>query len=166
MKVKLFIRYLLCSIVFANTSYAIADTNKSRHSSQVIVFISFSMPDASVKQWMRQAEKIHAPVVIRGLINNSFKTTIQKMAELTKDNHGGVQIDPTLFRRFQINQLPAVVVLDEGDCLPGQSCFANYDVIYGDVTLDYALKKITDQHDALSPIAMLASKLLEGDKDE
>ena len=88
------------------------------------------------------------------------------MAELIKDNHGGVQIDPTLFRQFQINQVPAVVVLNETNCLPSQSCLESYDVIYGDVTLDFALKRIADQHDSLSSVAMRASALLGDESHE
>ena len=129
-------------------------------SSPIIVFVSFSMPDASLKQWMRQAELIHAPVVVRGLVNNSFKETIKKMATFTRDNHGGVQLDPTLFKRFQINQVPAVVVWKDAGCLPSQSCIENYDVIYGDVELSYALKKVADQHDTLSEVAQKAIAML------
>lgn len=128
----------------------------------IIIFVSFSMSDTSLKQWMRQAEIIHAPVVIRGLINNSLKDTIHKMAELTKDNHGGVQLDPTLFRRFQINQVPAVVVWDEKQCLPSQSCIDNFDVVYGNVTLDFALQKIVDQKGSLSMIANHGIEALRG----
>ncbi len=135
---------------------------KSMQPAPIIIFVSFSMPQTSLKLMMHQAEIIHAPVIIRGLVNNSFKATIQKMAELTKDNHGGVQIDPTLFRRFQINKVPAVVVWNENECAPSQSCLENYDVIYGDVTLDFALKKIAAENDALSEIATRASSILRG----
>jgi len=129
-------------------------------SSPIIVFVSFSMPDASLKQWMRQAELIQAPVVVRGLIHNSFKETIQKMAALTRDNHGGVQLDPTLFRRFQIKQVAAVVVWKESGCLSNQSCIENYNVIYGDVELSFALQKIAGQNDDLSEIAQKALAIL------
>src|SRR5262249_44152037 len=114
--------------------------------SHILIFVSFSMPNLSLKQWMREAERIHSPVVIRGLLDNSFKATAKKMADLTLDNHGGVQLDPTLFRRFQINQVPAVVIWRDSNCEAHQSCIENYDVIYGDVTLKYALEKIAEQN--------------------
>lgn len=130
--------------------------------SPIIIFVSFSMPKESLKSWMQEAEKIHAPIVIRGLVDNSFKATIKKMAELAIDNQGGFQIDPTLFKKFQINQVPAVVVTNKSNCLPTQTCREDYDVIYGNVHLDYALEKIADQNDSVSLLAQSAlSKLRE-----
>lgn len=122
----------------------------------IYIFISFSMPNESIKGWMAEVEKIGAPVVIRGLVNNSFKETWKKVSEFTHDNKGGVQLDPNLFRRFQIDKVPAVVIAKNDSCLPTQTCMDEYDVIYGDVTLSYALKKIADRNDALSPIALAA----------
>jgi conjugal transfer pilus assembly protein TrbC len=122
----------------------------------IMIFVSFSMPDASIKGWMKEAEIIHAPVVIRGLINNSFKETMKKMAELAKDNHGGVQLDPTLFQRFHIEKVPAVVVSLVQNCSPNQTCLDDFDVIYGDVTAEYALTKISNQNDSVSKLAKAA----------
>ena len=47
-------------------------------SGDVLIFISFSMPEESLKQWIAQAQRIHAPLIIRGLINNSFTETQAK----------------------------------------------------------------------------------------
>jgi conjugal transfer pilus assembly protein TrbC len=139
--------------LFAITMQSICLGSPSTQEAQVIIFVSFSMPKDSLKGWMQEAEKIHAPVVIRGLVNNSFKETLKKMTGLAHDNHGGVQLDPALFQKFQINRVPAVVVTTSSNCLPNQSCREEYDVIYGDVHLDYALKKIAAQKDAVSSIA-------------
>ena len=46
-----------------------------------------------------------------------------------------------------------VVVIKNEECLPTQTCRDDYDVIYGDVTLEYALQKIVLQQDNLSDIA-------------
>lgn len=160
-------KIILLAVVICIMGWTLACNAKlqqKRAVSPVLIFVSFSMPDASLKQWMSVAEQIHAPVVIRGLINHSFKDTIKKMADLTRDNHGGVQLDPTLFRRFQINQVPAVVVWKEANCLPSQSCLDEYDVVYGDVTLAFALQKIVGQKDSLSAFAAKAVAILhEGD---
>lgn len=121
--------------------------------SHILIFVSFSMPEKSLKTWMRDANTIHAPVIIRGLINNSFKETTAAIYKLVKDESGGMQIDPILFERFQIKKVPAVVVTQSVNCLANQSCLENYDVFYGDVGLEYALKRIAQQKDDLSPIA-------------
>lgn len=140
---------LIClSLLIVTTSYANKAIDKN-----IIIFVSFSMPDESLKGWMREAQIINAPVVVRGFINNSFKDTINKISILTKDNHGGIQIDPTLFQRFQVDKVPAVVVVKEPNCMPSMSCAIDYDIVYGDVTLLYALKKIANEEDSLSAIA-------------
>lgn len=132
--------------------------------SNVLVFVSFSMPEVSIKGWMKEAEKIGAPVVIRGLVNNSFKATIQKMTELAKDHHGGVQLDPTLFQKYQINQVPAVVVTTTEDTWPNERP-EEYIKVYGDVHLDYALKKIADQKGEPARIAQRALVTLRENHD-
>ena len=99
----------------------------------IIVFVSFSMPEESIKAWITQAQKIGAAVYIRGLVNNSFRDTAKIISGLVQDQPGGLLIDPTLFKKYSITQVPAVVVVD------GES----FDVVYGDVTLDYALEKIS-----------------------
>lgn len=118
----------------------------------ILIFVSFSMPKESLKGWISEAEKIHAPVVIRGLVNNSFKETLARMNELVSNNKGGVQLDPVLFKKFQIKQVPAVVVRDGNE----------YDVIYGDSHLDYALETVIKRNDALSVSAKHALTMLRG----
>lgn len=101
----------------------------------IMIFVSFSMPIESIKQWIAQANKISASVYIRGLVNNSFKDTTKVVRELVKDQIGGLLIDPTVFKKYAINQVPAVVVVNN----------SNFDVVYGDVSLDYALEKISKE---------------------
>ena len=128
---------------------------------RILIFVSFSMPEKSLKTWMYDADKIQAPLIIRGLINNSFKETTTAIYKLVKDGSGGMQIDPTLFNRFQIEKVPAVVVTQSESCLPNQSCIDNYDVFYGDVGLEYALKRIAREKDELSVVAEEASQKLK-----
>lgn len=126
----------------------------------ILIFVSFSMPKESIKGWMNDAEKIHSPVLVRGLVNNSFKETTKKIMALSEDNHGGVQLDPQLFKAFDIKQVPAVVVIQDIQCVTTKTCSGTYDVVYGNVHLDYALEKIAGQKDQLSPIAESALKTL------
>ena len=151
---------LLWLLFFSNVVFAETTSYRPALQPSVIIFVSFSMPKESIKGWVREGEIIHAPVVLRGLVNNSFKDTIKKVNELIQDNHGGVQIDPTLFQRFNVNKVPAVVVVKSTICLPSQTCPDEFDVIYGDVKLEYALRKIIDKKDNLSPIAEEALKIL------
>jgi len=113
-----------------------------------IIFISFSMSDESIVSYLRDAKKIHASVVIRGLINNSFKDTFLKMASIVKQaGGGGVELNPPVFKKFSISHVPAVVVLSS-DISVGYSNTplekANFDVVYGDIPLYDALKTVRD----------------------
>lgn len=133
--------------------------NKNAPSSPVLIFVSFSMPKASLRGWLKQADRLNAPVIIRGLVHNSFRDTTTAVMALVTDNRGGVQLDPTLFKRFHIDKVPAVVVIDTA-CLAKEDC-QNFHVVYGDVTLDYALKEIARQNDSLSLYAESALQQLK-----
>ena len=98
----------------------------------VLIFISFAMPMKSISGWLKQANLIGASVYLRGFVNNSFKDTLEIARQLFEKVVGGVLIDPTVFNKYSILQVPAVVVQGDHD----------FDVIYGDVTLDYALESI------------------------
>lgn len=154
-------RYLKMIACFTLLYAASCNANDSN----IIIFASFSMPKESIKQWIRQGTEIQAPIVIRGLVNNSFKDTINVLYNLNQEMHGGVQLDPTLFQKYQINKVPAVVVTNTANCLPNQSCHETYDVVYGDVTLSYALKMIAAKNDDVSSIANTALTILKENHD-
>jgi len=102
----------------------------------VHVFVSFSMPETLLIQTFREAEQLNLPVYIKGLHQNSMKLTAQKIMEYTKEVPSlSLQIDPTLFDKYGINQVPAIVS-DNGQV---------FDVIYGNLKLKEALKRIIDE---------------------
>src|SRR5687768_7885553 len=81
--------------------------NLSRHDSRrepmpsILIFVSLSMPPQSLEAYLNDAKKIHASVVIRGLIDNSFQKTFQRIASLVKASDGdGVELNPLWFKRF------------------------------------------------------------------
>jgi conjugal transfer pilus assembly protein TrbC len=117
--------------------------------SNVLVFLSFSMPEQSLETWLLQCKQSGATPVIRGLIDNSFKKTVQALQNLSKKTGLGVQVDPILFKTFAIEQVPAVAYVAEiPDCPLNMNCLpARYSKIYGDISLDYALEKMqTDEN--------------------
>jgi conjugal transfer pilus assembly protein TrbC len=137
------------------TQSAITDNQKKTPSNQekqknptAIIFVSFSMPDESIVTYLRDAKKIHASVVIRGLINNSFKETFLKMSSIVQQaGGGGVELNPPLFKKFTISRVPAVVIVPDNQILSSKkssSTEADFDVVYGDIPLFNALKIIRD----------------------
>lgn len=141
-----------------------AENNRARHfqntsiienKSNVIIFVSFSMPEQSIVNLLQDAKKIHASVVIRGLIHNSFKETFIKMASIVKKaGGGGVELNPPVFKKFNIEKVPAVVVLSNQNCQLELSCPEDkYDVVYGNIPLYDSLKLIRDHGTASNKIA-------------
>ncbi len=111
----------------------------------LLVFISFSMPEQSLKLWAEQASKIKAPLVLRGFVENSIQATTQKAFECF--GSGGMPellVDPEAFERFAIQTVPAVVAVSQ---LTGSSHNDHtatvteppFEVVYGDTSLEDAL---------------------------
>lgn len=134
----------------------------SHVSSPVMIFVSFSMPKDSLKLWIEQANKIGAKVVLRGLVNNSFKQTKASVSQVIEKGQGGLQIDPTLFTRFSIQKVPAVVITQAASCPGTMSCSPAFDVIYGNVSLDYALEKLAKANTVRAFIARDALQKIRG----
>ena len=114
----------------------------------IIVFVSLGMPETSLKQLLLQAEKLHVPIVIRGIFGNDFNITIAKVKKLVQPQQGqsplgGVSINPIWFKQFGIKQVPTFVVMKPNTCTDKPPCDPkNYDVVYGNVSLFDALDTV------------------------
>jgi conjugal transfer pilus assembly protein TrbC len=82
--------------------------------------------------------------VIQGLTDGSMKKTVSKITQLLAKREGDFQVDPRLFDRFNVNRVPALVLINP----EGQ-----WATVYGDVTVDFALQAIERQQPALAPFA-------------
>lgn len=116
----------------------------------VYIMVSMSMPKQTLLNLIEQAEKIGAPLVFRGMINGSIKNTAQALIDLMgddqeKNKNRSLSIDPTLYSRFNINQVPAFVVASQpaNRCMDGDCPTPEHYVLFGDVTLDYALDRVS-----------------------
>lgn len=101
---------------------------------ELLVFVSFSMPEQSLKLWSQQAEKTGASLILRGLINNSLQATTQNKII------AGFNIDPEKFNQYDIKSVPAVVLIKNNQ----------YDVVYGDTSLEAALEHIKHKGSTVS----------------
>jgi conjugal transfer pilus assembly protein TrbC len=87
----------------------------------VYVAVSLSMPPEALRALARDAHRAGARVVIRGLIDNSFKATLLRIREVFNDQSlGGVAIDPQIFKAFAVSAVPSVIAADA----PVQPCGA------------------------------------------
>ena len=122
-------------------------------SAQLLIFISFSMPEESLKALAKQAKKVGGVLVLRGLVDNSVKKTLAKIvAVFGKEELNGLTIDPLGFQDFGIKAVPAIVVTESSK---------KFDIIYGDVSLYYALKKVVDEGE----MSLLANSYLRSLKE-
>jgi conjugal transfer pilus assembly protein TrbC len=87
--------------------------------------------------------------VFRGFVNNSVYDTRVALEEVFADDEEGegFAIDPTLFRRFDIQAVPALVVLgEELDVCNTPACEGDvspiHDRLSGNIPLETALKLI------------------------
>jgi conjugal transfer pilus assembly protein TrbC len=111
---------------------------------RLLVFISFSMPDATLERLVDQAARAGATLVLRGLVNGSLRDTVERMQHLIGNRKISVQIDPQAFDRFSVARTPSFVLVRAG--ASAQACGSNtcigsdqYLLAAGDVSLDYAL---------------------------
>ena len=134
------------------------DRNPQGYAHGVIVFVSLSMPDKLLRQTLIAAHQYHVPVVVRGLVDNDMRKTLQCMFTIihpkgsTRAIKGGFEINPLWFRAFNITAVPAVVAISGGgNCYGAVPCpERHYDVIYGNISLKSALEQIAREGEAKS----------------
>ena len=110
-----------------------------------IEFVSFSMPTSLLIAVLEDAKAHHTPVVLRGLIDNSFKKTAQTFFNLAKQHKGlgGIEINPLWYRTFHIKQVPAFVKVTKPSMCTQNACPSTaYFVVYGNVHISNALSQI------------------------
>jgi len=150
----------------------LADTSGD-NGSRFYVFVSFSMPDVTLQRLMQQAERIGAPLVLRGMVENDMNKTRIKVGKLLDADKrgntsvdGGLNIDPTLYDRFGISVVPAFVLTDA----PVQACTQtgcptpDFVRLAGDVTLEYALESIAREAPAMRDDAQGLLATMKGDR--
>lgn len=116
----------------------------------LFVLVSLSMPPASLDRLAAQAGKAGATLVLRGVVDGSLTKTAEMTAAVIRQHPGAqFQIDPTLFRRFNVDQVPTFVMA--APTAQGQTCGKDCGAqgtfvrVSGDVTLDYALDHLARQ---------------------
>ncbi|WP_051940380.1 type-F conjugative transfer system pilin assembly protein TrbC [Stenoxybacter acetivorans] len=111
-----------------------------------MVFVSFSLPEASLLRIARESKKAGAVMVLRGFKNGSLKQTAaasEKLAQLG----GEVLIHPELFNQYQIAEVPTFVLAKnngEGSCADNEAgkCTAALQ-LKGDVSLHAVLERFS-----------------------
>ena len=75
---------------------------------RILVFVSFSMPEASIKQLLESLnEHPEVTLVLRGLIDDSMEKTARYIADIK----GVFEINPECFEQHDIQVVPTFVLL-------------------------------------------------------
>lgn len=149
---------------------------------KILLFVSLGMPDNALKAYLFEAKQYHIPIVIRGLYTSkndtaadktvgSFNDTATRVFNLLKTQDsknnannattlqktmGGISINPLLFRSFNINVVPALVVTNNSNCIAvnhqqntNENCAqSDFDVVFGNIPIEKQLKIISEKSDS------------------
>lgn len=99
---------------------------------EILVFVSFSMPELSLRELSKASKKYNAKLILRGIYKESFRKTAEKILEIDKKGLS-LKINPKLFKRYEIKQVPTFVLIEGGDEISRLS---------GNVTLEYAKSEL------------------------
>ena len=134
------------------------------------IFVTLEMPAASLRVLADQAARSGATLVLRGLKDNSMRSTLARVQSLIGERKVAWQIDPQAFARYAVERAPTFVLLTTGagtragesactsDCRPDPA----YVAIAGDVSLDYALEAMVRQVPSARPQALPYLTRLKG----
>ncbi len=121
-------------------------TSRQGQGPEIIVFMSLSVPGASLREWSLEAARIGAPLVLRGVTKGGLRATVKRVGAHLAEG-AGAAIDPRLFRLFEVTTVPAVVVVPGGvPACKSRGCASDpsppHDRIKGNIGLDAALSII------------------------
>lgn len=126
----------------------------------LLVLVSFSMPESELRSLAEDAAKLPAPLVLRGLVNDSMEETAKRVAALSKQAGVGFAIDPTLFSRFDADRVPTLILpLEPLRACTADACPAPAHVrVTGVASLSYLLEQF--ERRATQPRAREQAKAL------
>lgn len=107
---------------------------------QPLVLVSFSMPETTIKRLVEQMREVKGSLVFRGFKDDNLKSMMTKVNELGIER-GSIVIDPTLFKRFNVQQVPTFILPGSTitTCSEEQCETPKHIKVTGDVSLDYVL---------------------------
>ena len=134
---------------------------------EIIVFTSLSVPAPSWRQWAREAARIGAPLVLRGVADGSLRATVKAVGERLGGAEAGIAIDPRLFRLFRVERVPAVAVVPGGvPACRSRGCADDapppFDLVTGNIGLAAALEAVGAEGSAGRDVARESFARLRG----
>lgn len=119
-----------CTACDANLKSEQTQIPELNHKTKYLIFISFSMPKESIKLLYSESLNQNATLVMRGLLDASFKKTAAKLQELNVV----AQINPKLFKEYQIERVPTIVAVTD----------STYHTISGNMSFNHAKERLLE----------------------
>jgi len=111
----------------------------------VFYFVSWSIPETNLKEYMREAYWMGATVVFRGLHENNMQATIDRTKAIAVSlgkEAPHTAIDPIIFRQLQVTEVPTLAVVR------GQSAI----LVSGAAQLDMLLTLLARADGSVTPL--------------
>ncbi len=125
----------------------------SEKSYQLLVFISFSAPIPTWKEFSSILLTAKGAFVLRGIPSNSFTLFSKRVEELRKEGiYAPILIDPEAFERYAIDAIPSVVLFDE----------SKHDKLVGNRVLLSSLQLFAEQGETKTLAHKIYSELKAG----
>ena len=116
-----------------------------RPASDLMIFVSMSMPEEMLRQYSEQATRFGAVLIMRGFVNDKMSDTREVLAKL---NPSGAEweINPEPFKTFKIDKVPAIVLATaESSSVTEDGCARpeTYTAVFGNLAVVDALDRIS-----------------------
>ncbi|MCW5632779.1 MAG: type-F conjugative transfer system pilin assembly protein TrbC [Rubrivivax sp.] len=89
-----------------------SDGSRGRDARGLVAFVSLAMPAASLDRLIADAQRLRAPLMLRGITEGSIRATAARIERLNAGRQVAWQIDPAMFKRFDVRVVPAFVLVD------------------------------------------------------
>lgn len=133
-----------------------APEKREEETNELMVFVSMSMPKGSLERAAVDTRTSGGMLVMRGASRGvgpgKWTASLADLKPMT-DKGGEVFMHPDLFERYGIKKVPAMVIAPDAQAGCTDDACREFAVIYGDVSLDYALEQLTDRKDTIGSIA-------------
>lgn len=113
---------------------------KTETGPDLLVFVSFAMPRASLERLAADATRADAVLVFRGPKDNSLRKTLQAFEPLARLGAKAI-LHPEAFSRHRVEAVPVYLLGRAGGCDDATSCTDGLRVT-GDASLDFVLERM------------------------
>ncbi len=142
-------------------------TQQGKQNRTLMVAVTLAMPEERLSDYVKQAKEAGAVLVLRGVLKNeTLPQTEVRIARINHGVHATWNIDPTIFRKFKINHVPATILVDdyssskmESSCAPDVS----YLRVDGDISIREALTIMARDKSELGQLAETKLTKIETD---